>query len=81
MQEAYEALGAFNAGKITEEEFKDIEDHACPGAGACGGQFTANTMATAYEMLGSSPLGWNDVPAMDERKLDVAFERSEDRQW
>jgi dihydroxy-acid dehydratase len=74
VQDAYEALGAFNAGKITEEEFKDIEDHACPGAGACGGQFTANTMATAYEMLGISPLGWNDVPAMDAKKLDVAFE-------
>lgn len=74
VQEAYEALGAFNAGRITEEEFKDVEDHACPGAGACGGQFTANTMATAYEMLGISPLGWNDVPAVDEKKADVAFE-------
>jgi len=74
IQDAYEALGAFNAGKISEEEFKDVEDHACPGAGACGGQFTANTMATAYEMLGISPLGWNDVPALDEKKVDVAFE-------
>ena len=74
VQDAYEALGAFNAGKITEEEFKDVEDHACPGAGACGGQFTANTMATAYEMLGISPLGWNDVPAVDPEKADVAFE-------
>ena len=74
IQDAYEALGAFNAGKLTEEEFKDVEDHACPGAGACGGQFTANTMATAYEMLGISPMGWNDVPAADPLKLDVAFE-------
>jgi dihydroxy-acid dehydratase len=74
VQDAYEALGAFNAGKINAEEFKDIEDHACPGAGACGGQFTANTMATAYEMLGISPMGWNDVPAVDPDKVDVAYE-------
>jgi dihydroxy-acid dehydratase len=74
IQDAYEALGAFNAGKISEEEFKDVEDHACPGAGACGGQFTANTMATAYEMLGISPMGWNDVPATNPAKVDVAFE-------
>lgn len=74
VQDAYEALGAFNAGRINEEEFKDVEDHACPGAGACGGQFTANTMATAYEMLGISPLGWNDVPAVNAKKTDVAFE-------
>jgi dihydroxy-acid dehydratase len=74
IQDAYEALGAFNAGRISEEEFKDVEDHACPGAGACGGQFTANTMATAYEMLGISPMGWNDVPAMDPTKVDIAFE-------
>jgi dihydroxy-acid dehydratase len=65
IQDAYEALGAFNAGKISAEEFKDVEDHACPGAGACGGQFTANTMATAYEMLGIAAMGANDVPAVD----------------
>jgi dihydroxy-acid dehydratase len=74
IQDAYEALGAFNAGRITAEEFKDVEDHACPGAGACGGQFTANTMATAYEMLGIAGMGWNDVPAVDAAKADVAFE-------
>ena len=74
VQDAYEALGAFNAGKITEEQFKDVEDHACPGAGACGGQFTANTMATACEMLGISPLGWNDVPAVDPGKIGVAYQ-------
>ncbi len=74
VQDAYEALGAFNAGKISAEEFKDVEDHACPGAGACGGQFTANTMATAYEMLGISPMGWNDVPAVNPGKVDVAYE-------
>jgi dihydroxy-acid dehydratase len=74
IQDVFEALGAYNAGKITLPEFKSVEDHACPGAGACGGQFTANTMATAYEMLGISPMGFNDVPAPDPRKEDVAFE-------
>src|SRR4030095_16522249 len=72
--DAFAALGAYNAGKIPLEQFKDVEDHACPGAGACGGQFTANTMATAYEMLGISPMGWNDIPAVDARKDEVAFE-------
>jgi dihydroxy-acid dehydratase len=74
IQDVFEALGAYNAGKIPLEQFKDVEDHACPGAGACGGQFTANTMATAYEMLGMSPMGWNDIPAVDARKDEVAFE-------
>jgi dihydroxy-acid dehydratase len=73
IQDVYEALGAYNAGKISATEFKDVEDHACPGAGACGGQFTANTMATAHEMLGISPLGWNDIPATRAPKRDVAF--------
>ncbi len=70
----FEALGAYNAGKITAAEFKDVEDHACPGEGACGGQFTANTMATAYEMLGVSPMGWNGIPAPDPKKEEVAFQ-------
>ena len=74
IQDVFEAVGAYNAGKIPLEQFKDVEDHACPGAGACGGQFTANTMATAYEMLGISPMGWNDIPAVDPRKEEVAFE-------
>ncbi|HEX9479760.1 MAG TPA: dihydroxy-acid dehydratase [Methylomirabilota bacterium] len=74
IQDVFEALGAYNAGKIPLDQFKDVEDHACPGAGACGGQFTANTMATAYEMLGMSPMGWNDIPAVDPRKEEVAFE-------
>jgi dihydroxy-acid dehydratase len=74
IQDIYEALGAYNAGKITESELKDVEDHACPGAGACGGQFTANTMATAYEMLGISAMGSNDVPAVDPLKADAARE-------
>jgi dihydroxy-acid dehydratase len=74
IQDVFEAVGAYNAGKIPLDQFKDVEDHACPGAGACGGQFTANTMATAYEMLGMSPMGWNGVPAIDPRKEEVAFE-------
>jgi len=74
IQDVFEAVGAYNAGKISHEVFMDVEDHACPGAGACGGQFTANTMATAYEMLGISPMGWNDVPAIDPRKEEIAFE-------
>ena len=74
IQDVYEAVGAFNAGRITEIEFKDVEDHACPGAGACGGQFTANTMATACEMLGISPMGFNGIPAPDAPKVQVALE-------
>lgn len=74
IQDVFEAVGAFNAGKISAEEFRAIENGACPGAGACGGQFTANTMATAFEMLGISPMGFGDVPAMDSTKDEVAFE-------
>jgi dihydroxy-acid dehydratase len=74
IQDIYEALGAYNAGKITESELKDVEDHACPGAGACGGQFTANTMATAYQMLGISAMGSNDIPALDPLKAVAARE-------
>ena len=74
IQEIYEAVGAFNAGRISAEELRDVEDHACPGAGACGGQFTANTMATASAMLGLSPMGFNDIPAVDPQKATAAFE-------
>jgi dihydroxy-acid dehydratase len=74
IQDIYEALGAYNAGRITAEELKDVEDHAFPGPGACGGQFTANTMATAYEMLGISVLGPNSIPAMDAHKGDTAYQ-------
>ncbi len=73
IQDLYEAIGAFNAGHIDEREFKDVEDHACPGAGACGGQFTANTMATACEMLGLSPMGLNGIPALDDGKNASAY--------
>src|SRR5216117_528475 len=74
VQDVFEAIGAFNAGKIDAKELNTIEGLACPGAGACGGQFTANTMATAFEMLGVSPMGFNGVTAVDPRKEEVAFE-------
>ena len=74
VQDVFEAIGAFNAGRIDAKELNEIESRACPGAGACGGQFTANTMATAFEMLGVSPMGANGVPAVDSRKEEVAFE-------
>ncbi len=74
VQDVFEAIGAFNAGRIDAAELNAIESRACPGAGACGGQFTANTMATAFEMLGVSPMGWNGVPAVDPRKEEVAFQ-------
>jgi dihydroxy-acid dehydratase len=74
IQDVFEAVGKHASGKMTDAELKDLEDHACPGSGACGGQFTANTMAIAFEFLGISPMGRNGVPAMDQRKDDVAFE-------
>ena len=72
--EVFEAIGAHAAGKISDAELKKIEDVACPGAGACGGQYTANTMSMSLEMLGISPLGYNSVPAMDARKDEIAVE-------
>src|SRR5436853_3958523 len=73
IQDVFEGVGAYAAGKMTPMELRDLENHACPGPGACGGQFTANTMAIAFEFLGISPMGFNGVPAMDPRKDDVAF--------
>ncbi len=67
----YEGIGATIAGRMSPEELKELEDHACPGAGACGGQYTANTMATVMEVLGLSPSGSASVPAVDARKDDV----------
>ncbi len=72
IQEVFEAVGAHAAGKISEEELTAIEDAASPGAGACGGQFTANTMAMAFEVLGISPAGFSMVPAVDPNKGTVA---------
>jgi dihydroxy-acid dehydratase len=74
IQEVFEAIGAHAAGKITEEELVALEDVASPGAGACGGQFTANTMAMAFQMLGISPMGPSDVPAQDKTKAQAAFD-------
>ncbi|HEY2632662.1 MAG TPA: dihydroxy-acid dehydratase [Solirubrobacteraceae bacterium] len=77
IQQVFEAVGAFASGKITEEELHELENAASPGAGACGGQFTANTMAMAFEVLGISPAGSSMVPAEDGRKLAVATECGE----
>lgn len=73
IQDVFEAVGAYGRGKITAEQLKAIEDSACPGAGACGGQFTANTMSTVMEFLGVSPLGSNGIPAMADEKDSAAF--------
>jgi dihydroxy-acid dehydratase len=73
IQDVFEAVGAHAAGKMTDAELKDLENQACPGPGACGGQFTANTMAIAFEFLGISPMGFNGIPAMDGTKDEVAF--------
>jgi dihydroxy-acid dehydratase len=74
IQQVFEAVGAYAAGSITEAELHALEEAASPGAGACGGQFTANTMAMAFEALGISPAGSAMVPAEDGRKLEVALE-------
>ena len=73
IQDVYEGIGANAAGLMSDEELKQLEDVACPGAGACGGQFTANTMATVMEFIGLSPLGFNSVPAIDECKDEIAL--------
>src|SRR4029453_15024879 len=75
--EVFEAVGANAAGKITDQELADIEAAASPGPGACGGQFTANTMATAFEMMGISPMGSGMVPAENGNKGRVAHECGE----
>ena len=72
VQDVFEAIGAYAKGKITAEELKAIEGAACPGPGACGGQFTANTMAMAIEIMGMCPMGMAGVPAVDPEKGDVA---------
>ena len=74
IQDVYEAIGANVAGKMSDAELKELEDVACPAAGACGGQYTANTMSTVMEMIGLSPMGFNSVPAMDAQKDQVSFD-------
>ncbi len=72
VQDVFEAVGAYNAGRIDATELRAVEEHACPGAGACGGQYTANTMSNALEFLGISPPGANAVPATHPDKPAVA---------
>lgn len=72
LQQVFEAVGAHGAGTIDDARLAEVEQKACPGAGACGGQFTANTMAMVLTALGLSPLGFNDIPATDPAKLDAA---------
>ncbi len=73
IQDVYEAIGANMAGKMSDSDLSGLEDAACPGAGACGGQYTANTMSTVMEMIGLSPMGFNSVPAMDAQKDEISF--------
>ena len=72
VQDVFEAVGAFNAGRIDDAELRAVEEAACPGAGACGGQYTANTMSGALEFLGLSPAGANGVPALHADKAAAA---------
>src|SRR6201981_819963 len=73
IQDVFEAVGANAAGKMTDAELLELENVACPNAGACGGQYTANTMSTVMELIGLSPMGFHGIPAMEPRKDDVAF--------
>jgi len=73
IQDVFEAVGANAAGKMSDAELLALENVACPGAGACGGQYTANTMSTVMELIGLSPMGFNGIPAMDPRKDEAAF--------
>ena len=72
IQDVFEAVGAHAAGRLSDAQLGALEDAACPGPGACGGQFTANTMATVCELLGVSPMQANGVPAMEAEKADAA---------
>ena len=74
IQDVFEAVGAHAAGRMSDADLLSIENQACPGAGACGGQFTANTMSTVGEFLGISVMGFNDVPALDPEKQRVGRE-------
>jgi len=74
IQDVFEAVGSVSSGKMSTDDLAMLEDRACPGSGACGGQFTANTMSTAFEVLGISFMGSNSVPAEADDKDQVAFE-------
>ncbi len=77
VQSVYEAIGANVAGRMSDADLKSLEDVACPGAGACGGQFTANTMAMAMEFIGLSPVGSASAPAIDPRKEEIGRKAGE----
>jgi dihydroxy-acid dehydratase len=74
IKDVFEAIGSYSAGKMTADDLEELASLACPGPGACGGQYTANTMATAIELLGIAPMGSGSVPAVDPRKDQVAFQ-------
>ncbi len=74
IQDVFEGVGANAAGRMSDDDLKDLEEHACPGAGACGGQYTANTMAMVLEFLGLSPMGSASPPALDGRKDETCIE-------
>jgi dihydroxy-acid dehydratase len=74
IQDVFEAVGANAAGKMSDADLRELENVACPAAGSCGGQYTANTMSTVMEMIGISPMGFNSVPAMDAAKDQVSFD-------
>ncbi|MBF0254538.1 MAG: dihydroxy-acid dehydratase, partial [Candidatus Omnitrophica bacterium] len=74
IQDVFEGVGKFAAGKISRKDFRALENAACPSAGACGGQFTANTMATAFAVMGISPMDMNAIPAMDPEKDHACVE-------
>jgi dihydroxy-acid dehydratase len=74
IQDVFEAVGAHAVGDVSDSELEELERSACPGPGACGGQYTANTMATAFEVMGISPMGSAMVPAMDGQKDEVSLE-------
>src|ERR1700731_4413023 len=73
IQDVFEAVGANAAGKMSDADLHELENGACPGSGACGGQYTADTMSTVMEMIGLSPMGLNRVPAMEPQKDGIAF--------
>jgi dihydroxy-acid dehydratase len=77
IQDVYEAIGSYDHGSMSEARFKALENSACPGAGACGGQFTANTMALVCEFLGIAPMGLSSIPATDPAKAKAGYRAGE----
>ncbi len=77
IQDVFEAVGKYSRGTMTQQQLCALEDVACPNAGACGGQFTANTMSTAFALMGISPIWMNEIPAMDPKKDDACVRAGE----